>query len=71
MYGNIQFSVNSLVQVLWNGKNTQIVAIGSKYEKKSIKTLKSLDFSRDFDVWCQIGNNRWLPQLDSNQRPCG
>ena len=71
MYGNIQFLKDSLVQVLWNGKKTRIVAIGSKCEKPSIKTLKSLDFSRDFDVWCQIGNNRWLPLLDSNQRPCG
>ena len=66
MYGNIQFLANSFVQVLWNGKNTRIVAIGSKYKKMGIKTLKSLDFSRDFDVWCQIGNNRWRPKQDSN-----
>ena len=66
MYGNIQFSKDSLVQVLWNGKNTRIVAIGSKYKKMGIKTLKSLDFSRDFDVWCQIGNNRWRLKQDSN-----
>ena len=55
-----------LVQVLWNGKNAQIVAIGKKSEKRGIKTLKSLDFSRDFDVWCQIGNNRWRLKQDSN-----
>lgn len=63
---NIQFLLFFPVQVLWNGKNTRIVAIGSKCEKPSIKTLKSLEKSRDFDDWCQIGNNRWRLKQDSN-----